>query len=771
MPEPFHMGGRHVQKAHGRRTEMAADGSHLSGGMVALMPTAADAKRLALPGGEAAADLHVTLRFLGDDGTAIDAHARQHIEEAVRLAVSGMDPLTVNLFGVAHWNGKADAASWVWNAGDPMPVPEGASSLDELHDAVSDALDLVEFEYPEQHCPWVPHICAAYTKDLTLVRELEKRLGPVTLDRVRISFGPDDTDIPLGGALTAGAYRRDPHEHEVFTDFAEHNRQWEGSVQTASNRLQAVLTQWRADIRAQVASGMDTPEELAGLSLDSGPAVDIVDEAMHSLAQRAGDALVREALYQGVKVPEWSLPDDAVTAAVGGRRLLGSVARMTADLLASNMVQSAKRLTLGLLTREQDPATLASEVDRTLQEGQESALRGPLGSAMSTAQTAGRQAVLQAAPPGEYYASEILDKNTCAPCRAVDGEQFGDLERAIKAYPVMGYKDCIGPRYGNSCRGLIVARWRPEETVPVTAAGDVQPFHGTKGAPGYGLLHGEHKVTTRAFLSEGDEEEIAGDLDNAHVMGFTPHAYNLFADPGTHVYADYGEEAGPDEVNYVDWEGLSRYYASGAGGHWVGSFEGSRSIRRTANNLAGLDQTGHDRLLGEGSTDDFTPQALAMLTGLAAAPRLDRPLYRGSYYEGASPDEVEAQLRSTDSLDFSVVSFTDGLNVADYFADPYLYQSGEAQGGARVRYELEPGAQGILGHIFPKGMKAGDPGLDDQEDADYVDSDEAFTNFTQDHPREIVTGGNFAIGEITRDGDTIHVKLRQTKVYHPKEAQ
>lgn len=474
----FHLGGRHVQKAHGRRVELAADGTHLSGGMIALIPSAADAKRLALPGGEKAADLHVTLCFLGDDGSAIDDHTRGHLEEAIRLATAGMGPLTVNLFGVAHWNGRSDGASWVWNVGDMKPPTEGVPSLDELHDAVGDALDLVEYEPPDQHCPWVPHICAAYTDDLTLVRELEKRLGPVTLDTVRLSFGDVDVNVPLAGSLTAGAYRRDAQEHEAFTDFAEHNRQWEGAVQTATNRLAAVITEWRAQIKTQVASGMDTPEELAALTVDSGPAVDIISEAMHGLAQRAGDALVREALYQGVKIPEWSLPDDTVSAAVGGRRLLGSVARMTADLLASNMVQSAKRLTLGLLTRQQDPATLASEVDRTLQEGQESALKGPLGTAMSTAQTAGRQAVLEAAPPGEYYASEILDKNTCTPCREVDGEQFGDLERAIKAYPVMGYKDCVGPRYGNSCRGLIVARWRPEETAPVTAAGDGEPFRG-----------------------------------------------------------------------------------------------------------------------------------------------------------------------------------------------------------------------------------------------------------------------------------------------------
>jgi hypothetical protein len=501
MVEEFHRRGHHVQKAHGHRTtQLASDGSHLSGAMIALMPTAADAKRLALKGGEKPEDLHVTLFYLGQ-GDDFSPESRaviiEHVREVLTWASPGA-PLEANVFGVAHWNGKSEDPSWVWSVGDDKP-PEGEPPGPGLRDMQLIALEALAMSevggLPVQHSPWVPHICAAYTDDLTLVRELEKRLGPVTFDRICITFGQEATDIPLGaGALTASALRREPHEHEVFTDFAEHNRQWEGAVASASTRLAAVVSDWRIQIRDQITSGMDTPEELAALTVDSAPAVDILSEAMHSLAQRAGDALVREALFQGVRIPEWSLPDDTVTAAVGGRRLLGSVARMTADLLATNLVQSAKRLTLGLLTREQDPATLAREVDRTLQEGQDATLKGPVGTAMSTAQTAGREAVLRAAPPGQYYASEILDKNTCGPCRAVDGEQFGDLEIAVKAYPVMGYKDCVGPRYGHACRGFIVARWTPEETEPVTAAGDVLPFHGSIGAPGYRKLHpGEGK--------------------------------------------------------------------------------------------------------------------------------------------------------------------------------------------------------------------------------------------------------------------------------------
>lgn len=484
MAEPpsgaFHRRGHHVQKAHGRRVSLAADTSHRSGGMIALMPTAADAKRLALKGGEAAAELHCTLFFLGDDGSIWTEDQRDELEALVRSRAEQLPPLKANVFGVAHWNGNAEKPSWVWSVGDNPDAELADSSLHEAQMIVTDALESTHErpEIPHQHTPWVAHICAAYTDDLTLVRELEKRLGPVTFDRIRLSFGDDDRDIPLEGtavSLTAAGFRRNILPHEEGTDFAEHNRQWENAVTSTANRLNTELAGWRAQVRDQIIAGADTPEELAGITVDTGDASGILREAMTGLAERAGQSLQREAERQGVEIPEWSLPDDAVTAAVGGRRLLDSVARMTTDLMATSVIQTAKRVVTGLFTQDASPETLAAEVDRVLTEGQDGLIKSQIGTAMSTAQTAGRQTVLEVAPPGDYYASEMLDKNTCAPCRAVDGEQFGDLERAIKAYPVMGYKDCVGPRYGNSCRGMIIAHWDPKDEAQTASAVTMPP--------------------------------------------------------------------------------------------------------------------------------------------------------------------------------------------------------------------------------------------------------------------------------------------------------
>jgi hypothetical protein len=294
--------------------------------------------------------------------------------------------------------------------------------------------------------------------------------------------------------------------------------------------------------------------------------------------------------------------------------------------------------------------------------------------------------------------------------------------------------------------------------------------HGTKGGPGYELLHGEGKLENKDLFDYDHEAILQEDVNAAHFAGFIAHDYSFFTDPGSHDY-DPDDETPDDEINYVHWEHLGRYYASGAADTWYSDFEGCRRIRLAANEAAGID-TDHDRLLNEtGALDDRDRVVgTAMLAALAVSPPLDRPLYRGSFYAGADPDEVEAQIRSQDGLDFSVASFTDGEGVADYFADPRLHavNGGEETEGTQVRYEVEPGAQGILGHVFPKGMKAGDPGHSDEDDADYVESDEALTDFTQGNPREVVTGGHFEIGEIVRDGNRITVRLKQTKVYHPK---
>lgn len=502
--------GQRADHPHPPTLTAAADGSHTQGCMIALMPAAEDAARLAIPGGEPAEELHCTLYYLGKT----DAHgtdARTALVDEVRTLVRDLPPVTSKLFGAAHWNGDSDEPSWVWSVGD---VPDGVSLM-AAHEVAEEAVWATAANVPEQHTPWVAHVCAAYSDDPALLAKLEQRLGEVTFDRVRVSFGDEDHDIPLtGDTVTAsldhfrGAskvinpLRREPTELELSSraDFASVHAEWEAATAGAFKALRSVTAAWRLDLREQITRDLadDDLESLLELSLDRQAATSTLLNLMEEYAVRAGRACQREAEAQGVRVPDWSLPDgedDAVVAALAGRRLLASVAELTSDLMSGALLTAAKRKLSGLLRSSRPSEQVAAEVDRELTAVDDTTVRASVGSAMTAAQNAGRHAVMEAAPPASsYVASEILDSRTCGPCKAIDGRTFTTLDAAVAEYPVMGYRDCTGARYGNACRGFIVAVWQEvRDPAPATTAAAWTSggcvFHGTPGRPSYRKYH------------------------------------------------------------------------------------------------------------------------------------------------------------------------------------------------------------------------------------------------------------------------------------------
>jgi 2'-5' RNA ligase len=158
-----------------------------SGAMVALIPTVEDSRRLAVAGGEAADQLHVTLFYLGkaDD---LDARTRQQIINVVSEAVDGLPRVDGNAFALSVFNPQGDEPCIVLGLGGP--------DFDVAHDLVDEALDRFE-DLPEQHDPYVPHLTLRYTSDLSGLAALADRTGPVVFDRVRIAFGGQNIDIPL----------------------------------------------------------------------------------------------------------------------------------------------------------------------------------------------------------------------------------------------------------------------------------------------------------------------------------------------------------------------------------------------------------------------------------------------------------------------------------------------------------------------------------------------------------------------------------------------
>ncbi|RKR92790.1 hypothetical protein BDK92_7270 [Micromonospora pisi] len=171
----------------------AAAAAH-TGAMIALLPTADDAARLAVDDGEPVGELHTTLMFLGK-GDAWGDTARAEVIAAATQIAANLPAFTVDGF-----------APSVFNPGGPEPclvLLVGGPGLQEAHDAAIGAV--TSDGVPEQRAPWVPHITLTYSGDLDTLPDLVDRTGPVAFDRIRVAFGGDHTDIPLTTATTTEA--------------------------------------------------------------------------------------------------------------------------------------------------------------------------------------------------------------------------------------------------------------------------------------------------------------------------------------------------------------------------------------------------------------------------------------------------------------------------------------------------------------------------------------------------------------------------------------
>lgn len=259
-------------------------------------------------------------------------------------------------------------------------------------------------------------------------------------------------------AAADGPLRRQPTEPERASccDFADMDDAWHKAVDDTVEAWADIQAAQRAQITAAVQAAVEADDitRLDTLTVDTIPAGNLLYGRMQSYALRAGRAQQAEAEAQGVDIPEWSLDDEAVTAAAI-RDKLRQIAATTARLLGVGLVQSAVRQAMRLWGS--GPAEqIADAVDEHLAGLSTAAVEEQVGAAMTAAQNEGRMAVLQVAPPARYFASEALDSASCQPCREVDGTEYTDLAAARAAYPVGGYMGCLG---GSRCRGTLVTVW------------------------------------------------------------------------------------------------------------------------------------------------------------------------------------------------------------------------------------------------------------------------------------------------------------------------
>lgn len=172
---------------------MATDYS--SKAMIALVPSAQDAQRLAILGGLPEHQLHLTLIFLGD----VENYSEDLQQELItRLIVSLRDsqPITGDVFSIDFFNPTA--------ANGCIVLGVSGDNLQLYQEAIQVQTHFLGDIVPLQHKPWVPHVTLGYIDDLGLDRnnlvisdELLSRLGPIVFDKLVVKFGDYPTYIAL----------------------------------------------------------------------------------------------------------------------------------------------------------------------------------------------------------------------------------------------------------------------------------------------------------------------------------------------------------------------------------------------------------------------------------------------------------------------------------------------------------------------------------------------------------------------------------------------
>jgi hypothetical protein len=173
-----------------------ADGPRTSG-MVALMPTAADAQRLAVDGGEDPDQLHLTLAYLGDNATGLPPETQQALHQVMGHLAAETPPVDARAAGhlLLNPDGGPD--------GDRTPVAaylmSDSDALTPLHEAAKAAAGAADPALT-QFSPFIPHVSGAYDRDAGALGYA----GPVSFDRMRVAIGDGHTDYPLTGPASGG---------------------------------------------------------------------------------------------------------------------------------------------------------------------------------------------------------------------------------------------------------------------------------------------------------------------------------------------------------------------------------------------------------------------------------------------------------------------------------------------------------------------------------------------------------------------------------------
>jgi len=228
-----------------------------TGSMVALIP--ADGERLLVADGEPLDALHLTLAYLGD-GADIPEPVFDSLVAQIETWAADEPPVVGNVFGVAAWNTMGDTPSLVLSVGGPRLAP--------IHDWVTTMVGRASvaggpgalWTMPDQHAPWVAHVCVGYGDVWDPMAVAVADEGPITFDRIRVTRGADAQDFELAGAT--------PEEDDVPMNRAELTAAVEDAVAAAVARGGAAIEPIVINLNLTAAIDDDDPDAPSGRPVD-----------------------------------------------------------------------------------------------------------------------------------------------------------------------------------------------------------------------------------------------------------------------------------------------------------------------------------------------------------------------------------------------------------------------------------------------------------------------------------------------------------------------
>ena len=305
---------------------------------------------------------------------------------------------------------------------------------------------------------------------LTLDDELEGFLRDALSLPAKATTVTPPTPLPVPKPVAASrrpaaavTLRRQPTAVEAAagTDFTTVQSEWLDAVDQVVAAMGPVRAAQIADLVKQVDALVAAGDiaGLANLTPSTSDGAELIAAALLDMAAAGAADAATEAGKQGVAVTPPGT--DALPAAY-----LTAAAALAAALLARDLGSSAARTAMAVTGPDADAGTVSAAVQDALDALTDRNVIDIAGNALSAAQNQGRAATFAAAPHATYYASEILDANTCAACANVDGREFASLDEASAAYASGGYVDCEG---GLRCRGVIVAVYDDAQQVAAQA--------------------------------------------------------------------------------------------------------------------------------------------------------------------------------------------------------------------------------------------------------------------------------------------------------------